>query len=84
MLKKLEQYDTVAMHETPIPQNDLLGNRQIRRRINRPVAMHLGSPPYLTAMREEVCDGFVISGGSLDTSHRRRFSFCGDEILGHL
>ena len=63
ILKRLERYDNVAMVETPIPQNDLLGNRQIRQAINRPLAMHFGSPPYITAVREEVCDGFVIGGG---------------------
>jgi hypothetical protein len=52
------------MFETPIPQNDVLGNRQIRRAVPRPIAMHFGSPPYITAVREEVCDGFVINGGA--------------------
>ena len=51
------------MFETPIPQEDILGNRQIRQAVNRPVAMHFGSPPFITAVREEVCDGFVIGGG---------------------
>ena len=64
VLKKLEAYNRVAMFETPIPQEDILGNRQIRASIARPVAMHFGSPPYVTALREEVCDGFVINGGA--------------------
>ena len=55
---------TFTMFETPIPQEDILGNRQIRASIARPVAMHFGSPPYVTALREEVCDGFVINGGA--------------------
>ena len=63
LIKKLERYENVAMFETPIPQEDILGNRQIRQAVNRPVAMHFGSPPFLTAVREEVCDGFVIGGG---------------------
>ncbi|MBT7861462.1 MAG: enolase, partial [Gemmatimonadetes bacterium] len=29
----------------------------------RPVAMHFGSPNYITCVREEVCDGFVICAG---------------------
>lgn len=64
VLTRLAQYERVAMFETPIPQNDILGNRQIRRVIPRPVAMHFGNPPYITAVREEVCDGFVINGGA--------------------
>ena len=63
IIKKLERYENVAMFETPIPQEDILGNRQIRQAVNRPVAMHFGSPPFVTAVREEVCDGFVIGGG---------------------
>ncbi len=63
IIGRLEPFGNVAMFESPIPQNDLLGNRQIRRATSRPVAMHFGGPPYITCVREEVCDGFVISGG---------------------
>jgi L-alanine-DL-glutamate epimerase-like enolase superfamily enzyme len=63
ILKELAQIPQVAMFETPIPQHDLAGNREIRTHIDRPIAMHFGSPPFLTAVREEVCDGFVIGGG---------------------
>ena len=64
VLARLAACDQVAMFETPIPQNDVAGNRQIRRSVPRPIAMHFGSPPYITAVREEVCDGFVINGGA--------------------
>ncbi|NKB71761.1 MAG: enolase [Candidatus Latescibacteria bacterium] len=63
VLKRLAQCNNVAMFETPIPQNDILGNRQIRRAVERPVAMHFGQPPFTTVLREEVCDGFVVGGG---------------------
>ena len=63
IIKKLEKYPIVAMYESPIPQNDILGNRQIRRATNRPVAMHFGSPPYIPCVREEVVDGFVLCAG---------------------
>lgn len=63
IIKKLEKYPIVAMYESPIPQNDILGNRQIRRATSRPVAMHFGNPPYITCVREEVVDGFVICAG---------------------
>ena len=70
VMKRLEAFENVAMFETPIPQDDILGNRQIRRAVNRPVAMHFGSPPFTTAVREEVCDGFVIGGGKSNTLHQ--------------
>jgi L-alanine-DL-glutamate epimerase-like enolase superfamily enzyme len=63
IIKKLEKYEKVAMYETPIPQADVLGNRRIRASINRPIAMHFGSPPFITQVREEVCDGYVICAG---------------------
>ena len=72
-LKTLEQYEQVAMIESPIPQGDVAGNKQIRQRINRPVAMHYGSPPILTTLHEDVADGFVHRCGrisSVKTSNR--------------
>jgi len=63
IIKKLEKYPNVAMFESPIPQGDVLGNRQIRASISRPIAMHFGSPPYITNVREGVCDGYVICAG---------------------
>lgn len=63
-LKGLEAYPEIAMVETPIPQNDVAGNRQIRARFNRPLAMHYGSPPAITALKEDVTDGFVLCAGA--------------------
>ncbi len=63
VMKKLEKYDNVAIFETPIPQEDIEGNKQIREAISRPIAMHFGNPAYLTGIQEEVCDGYVIGGG---------------------
>ena len=70
IIKKLEAYDNVAIFETPIPQQDILGNRQIRQSVDRPIAMHFGNPPYTTCLREEVCDGFVIGGGASAVMHQ--------------
>ncbi len=63
-LKELEAYEQVAMIESPIPQNDVAGNRQIRTRFNRPLAMHYGNPPIMTALAEDVTDGFVLGVGA--------------------
>ena len=63
-LASLVQYEQVAMFETPIPQDDVAGNAQIRRRINRPLAMHYDNPPIMTALKEDVADGFILCAGA--------------------
>lgn len=65
-LCELEKFPKVNLFETPIPQGDVEGNAQLRRKITRPIAMHYGSPAIQTAIRDEVCDGFVIGGGALN------------------
>ena len=74
VMQKLAQHDNVAMFESPIPQTDILGNRQLRQVIPRPIAMHFGSPPYMTAVREEVCDGFVICAGKSEVMRQGQLS----------
>jgi L-alanine-DL-glutamate epimerase-like enolase superfamily enzyme len=63
-LRELEKHPNVAIVETPIPQGDVAGNKQIRAQTRLPIAMHFGSPPIMTALQEDVCDGFVIGGGA--------------------
>ncbi len=63
-LLELEKVPAVAIFESPIPQGDVEGNALLRRKITRPLAMHYGRPPIQSALREEVCDGFVIGGGT--------------------
>ncbi len=64
LIGRLEQtYRNLAIVESPIPQSDVAGNVALRRKIRSPIAMHLGTPPVMTAIREGVCDGFVIGGG---------------------
>lgn len=65
LIRKLEsKYSNLAIVESPIPQQDVAGNALLRRKIQSPIAMHFGNPPIMTAIREGVCDGFVISGGA--------------------
>lgn len=65
LLKRLEEtFPILAIIESPIPQDDVAGNAALRRKIASPIAMHFGSPPVMTAIREGVCDGFVIGGGA--------------------
>lgn len=63
-LVELEQFRNIAIFETPIPQEDVEGNKLLRRKTNIPIAQHYGNPPIMTALREEVCDGFVVGGGA--------------------
>jgi len=64
ILRELERNEHVQIFETPIPQEDVEGYRQIRRRVAKPIAIHYGVPPIVTALREEVCDGFCLHGDS--------------------
>lgn len=61
-LKELEAYPNVECFETPIPQSDIEGYKVMRSKLSRPIAIHYGVPPPLTAIREGVCDAFVIGG----------------------
>lgn len=64
ILKDLARYPQVAIFESPIPQSDIRGNREIRQATDVAVAMHYGNPAAVVAIRERICDGFVIGGGA--------------------
>ena len=64
VLKELERFENVAFFESPIPQGDVAGNKRVRAQTRCAIAMHYGVPPIMTALREDVCDGFVIGGGA--------------------
>ena len=78
IMQKLAAYPNVAMFETPIPQSDVEGNKQIRQAVDRPIAMHFGSPPYTTCVREDVCSGFVIGGGKSQVMREGQLSAAAD------
>lgn len=63
VLNRLDQYERVAIYESPIFQRDAEGNRHLRQHTTRPIALHFGEPPFSTVVRQGVCDGFVVSGG---------------------
>ena len=64
LLQALLRYENLSIIETPIPQGDVAGNVQIRRHVPRPLAMHYGTPPIMTALHADVCDGFVVGGSA--------------------
>jgi L-alanine-DL-glutamate epimerase-like enolase superfamily enzyme len=59
-----DKYALLAIVESPIPQDDVAGNALLRSKVRSPIAMHIGSPPVMTAIRAGVCDGFVLGGGA--------------------
>ena len=63
VLQKLDTYERVSIYEGPIPQYDVEGLRELRRKVAHPIALHFGIPPFPTTVHESVCDGFVIGGG---------------------
>jgi L-alanine-DL-glutamate epimerase-like enolase superfamily enzyme len=63
VLRALDQYERVAIYESPIMQHDVEGQRLLRAKTTRPIALHFGDPPFPVGVRAEVCDGFVVSGG---------------------
>ena len=64
ILKELEKYPQVAIYESPISQADVPGNRKICEATRVAVAMHYGTPAAKVAIKNEICDGFVIGGGA--------------------
>lgn len=84
ILKKLAEFDCVGAFESPIPQRDAEGYKELRRKIDRPIAAHFGSgcchvrsdptydrgTPALTQIAEKLCDGFVLSGSDVDSVRR--------------
>ncbi|GAB4461527.1 MAG: hypothetical protein OHK0029_26920 [Armatimonadaceae bacterium] len=63
ILQELDNYERIAIYEGPIPQRDIEGYKHLRRKTNRPIAIHFGLPPFATCVHEEMCDGFVMSHG---------------------
>jgi len=64
VLQELAEFPNVAAFESPIPQGDVWGNHFLRSQTRVPIAMHYGNPPVMTALKEEVCDVFVVGGGA--------------------
>lgn len=63
-LRGLEEVPGMSLAESPIPQGDVAGGAALHRKTRLKIALHYGSPPIETALREDVCDGFVIGGGA--------------------
>jgi L-alanine-DL-glutamate epimerase-like enolase superfamily enzyme len=64
VMRALEQFPHLKIYESPIPQGDVAGNKYLRQQTCVPIAMHVGNPPLMTCLAEDVCDGFVVNGGA--------------------
>lgn len=64
VLTEMEKFPQVAIFEGPIPQNDIRGNKYLRSHTRIPLAFHYNNPPAMTLIREDACDGFVVTGGA--------------------
>ncbi len=63
LCKSLERFPQVAIWESPILQEDVLGNIDLRRHLTVPIAQHVGRPQFTTQLTQDICDGFVVQGG---------------------
>mgnify|MGYP002623507507 CR=1 FL=1 len=74
ILKDLERTPQIDIYETPIPQDDVAGNRAICEATRVNVAMHYGTPDPATVVRESACDGFVVGHGATELMAAGRFA----------
>lgn len=79
ILQALAQYECVGGFESPIPQRDAAGYRQLRAKIDKPIAAHYGSGcchvrsepnfdrgvPALEQIGRGLCDAFVLGGSDV-------------------
>ncbi|MDX1933696.1 MAG: mandelate racemase/muconate lactonizing enzyme family protein [Capsulimonadales bacterium] len=63
VLQELDTFEKVALYEGPIPQRDIEGYAELRRKVAKPLVTHFGLPPFPTALQNRMCDGFVVFGG---------------------
>jgi L-alanine-DL-glutamate epimerase-like enolase superfamily enzyme len=64
LCRQIEKYPNVKIFESPLMQADVAGNKHLRSMTRVAIAHHFGTPPIMTALKEDVCDGFVIGGGA--------------------
>jgi galactonate dehydratase len=79
ILKELAEFPQMTFWETPISQDDIAGNQAIRKATRVPVAMHYGNPDAIVALKNEICDGFVIGGGASRVRNRGTVSAMADK-----
>ena len=64
ILQEIAKYPQIGIYESPIFQDDVEGNQQIRDAVDVAIAHHYGKPPAIVSIKEDVCDGYVVGGGA--------------------
>ena len=64
VLKQLEKHPSFAICESPIPQGNVEDGKKIQAAVKVEIAHHYGSPPVPVQLSENLCDGFVVGGGT--------------------
>jgi L-alanine-DL-glutamate epimerase-like enolase superfamily enzyme len=72
LCRRLERYPQIAIWESPIQQEDVEGNRELRRQLSVPIAQHIGRPDFRVQLQRDICDGFVLEGGVSNAVGRGR------------
>lgn len=76
VLNKLDRCPNVAIYEEPINRDDVDGNRVLRQQTRCSIALHYQQKPIVTNVREEMCDGYVVSAGA--SQSLRAAKLCGE------
>ena len=63
LCKSLERFKHLAIWESPILQEDLPGNCELRKHLSVPIAHHAGRPDLASQIQQQACDGFVLEAG---------------------
>ena len=85
VLRELSRFECVAGFESPIPQRDAEGYRQLRRQLDRPIAAHFGSgcchvrsvpgfdpgQPAVEQVARGLCDAFVLGSSDVEELRQR-------------
>jgi len=74
ILERLAGYPHVDIFETPISQYRLADNRRLCEISEVPIAMHYADPRADIAVRERICDGFVVGGGASNAMQAGHFA----------
>jgi L-alanine-DL-glutamate epimerase-like enolase superfamily enzyme len=69
--KQLQDYNIEAF-ETPIPQSDIEGYKEIRRGSDMPITIHFGNPDPIEAIRANMNDSFIIAYPDSRAANARR------------
>jgi L-alanine-DL-glutamate epimerase-like enolase superfamily enzyme len=64
VIKDLEQFPNVTVLKQPVPYDDFAGHQRLRAQTRFTILTLYGLPPVLTALREDLCDAFIIRGGT--------------------